>query len=103
MAATAAAVSRLRTALESSRGFTLRGRLSLTPSVEVGLRHDASDAEQGSGVDVGGGLVVSDTATGLAVDLRVRMLLWCTRRKGFGSGPWRCRSATTRRRRRRWG
>ena len=73
--AMAAAVSRLRTALESSRGFTLRGRLSLTPSVEVGLRHDAGDAEQGSGVDVGGGLVVSDAATGLAVDLRVRMLL----------------------------
>ena len=71
-----AAVSRLRTALESSRGLTLRGRLSLTPSVEVGLRHDAGDAEQGSGVDVdvGGGLVVSD-ATGLAVDLRVWILL----------------------------
>ena len=65
----------MRTALESSRGFTLRSRLSLTPSVEVGLRHDAGDAEQGSGVDVGGGLVVSDAATGLAVDLRVRMLL----------------------------
>ena len=75
MAATAAAVRRLRTALESSRGFTLRGRLSLTPSVEVGLRHDVGDAEQGSGVDIGGGLSVADAATGLAVDLRVRMLL----------------------------
>ena len=39
------------------------------------MRHDAGDAEQGSGMDVGGGLVVSDAATGLAVDVRVRMLL----------------------------
>ena len=74
MAATEAAVS-VGTALEGSRGFTLRGRLSLTPSVEVGLRHDAGDAEQDSGVDIGGGLSVADAATGLAVDLRVRMLL----------------------------
>ena len=39
------------------------------------MRHDAGDAEQGSGLDVGGGLVVSDAASGLAVDVRVRMLL----------------------------
>ena len=75
LAATAAAVSRVRTALEGSRGFRLRGRLSLTPSVEVGLRHDAGDAEQGAGMDIGGGVVLSDTVTGLAVDVRVRMLL----------------------------
>ena len=75
LAATAAAVSRVRTALEGSRGFRLRGRLSLTPSVEVGLRHDAGDAERGAGMDVGGGLVLSDSVTGLAVDVRVRMLL----------------------------
>ena len=106
MAATAAAVSRLRTALESSRGFTLRGRLSLTPSVEVGLRHDAGDAEQGSAVDVGGGLVVSDAATGLAVDLRVRMLL-VHEAEGFrerGMALSLSYNPTgTRRRRRRWG
>ena len=75
MAATAAAVSRVRTALEGSRGFTFGRGLSLKPSIEVGVRHDAGDAEQGSGMDVGGGLVVSDAATGLAVDVRVRMLL----------------------------
>ena len=75
LAATEAAVSRVRTALEGSRGFTLKGRLSLMPSVEVGLRHDAGDAEQGSGMDIGGGLIVSDAASGLAVDVRVRMLL----------------------------
>ena len=42
--------------------------MSLTPSVEVGLRHDG-------GMDVGAGLIVSDTSIGLAVDVRVRMLL----------------------------
>ena len=75
LAAAAAAVSRVRAALEGSRGFTLEGRVSLTPSVEVGLRHDAGDAEQGAGIDVGGGVTVSDASTGLAADVRVRMLL----------------------------
>ena len=75
MSATEAAVTRLRTALEGSRDFVLGGRMSLAPSVEVGLRHDGGDAETGAGMDVGAGLIVSDTATGLAVDLRVRTLL----------------------------
>ena len=75
LAATAAAVSRLRTGLEGSRDFTFAGRLSLTPSVEVGLRHDGGDAETGAGMDVGGGLAVSDPSTGLTVDVRVRTLV----------------------------
>ena len=75
LAATAAAVTRFRTGLEGSRAYTLAGRLSLTPSVEVGLRHDGGDAETGAGMDIGGGLIVSDASTGLAVDVRVRMLL----------------------------
>ena len=73
--ATEAPVSRFRTGLEGSRDYTLAGRLSLKPSVEVGLRHDGGDAETGAGMDVGGGLVVSDASTGLAVDVRVRTLL----------------------------
>ena len=73
--ATEAAVTRVRTGLEGSRAYTLAGRLSLRPSVEVGLRHDGGDAETGAGMDVGVGLVVSDAATGLAVDVRVRMLV----------------------------
>ena len=75
LAATEAAVTRFRTGLEGSRDYTLAGRLSLRPSVEVGLRHDGGDAETGAGMDIGGGLVVSDASTGLAVDLRVRMLV----------------------------
>ena len=58
--ATAAAVTRIRTGLEGSRAYTLAGRLSLKPSVEVGLRHDGGDAETGAGMDVGAGLVMSD-------------------------------------------
>ena len=75
LAATAAAVTRYRTGLEGSRAYTLAGRLSLRPSVEVGLRHDGGDAETGAGLDVGGGLVMADASTGLAVDVRVRTLL----------------------------
>ena len=73
--ATEAAVTRFRTGLEGSRAYTFAGRLSLKPSVEVGLRHDGGDAETGAGMDVGLGLVVSDSSTGLAVDVRVRTLL----------------------------
>ena len=73
--ATDAAVTRFRTGLEGSRAYNLGGRLSLKPSVEVGLRHDGGDAETGAGMDVGAGVVVSDTGTGLAVDVRVRTLL----------------------------
>ena len=73
--ATDAAVTRFRTGLEGSRAYALAGRLSLKPSVEVGLRHDGGDAETGAGMDVGAGMVLSDAGTGLAVDVRVRTLL----------------------------
>ena len=73
--ATEAAVTRVRTGLEASRGYAFGNGLSLKPSVEAGLRHDGGDAETGAGIDVGGGLVVSDPSTGLSVDVRMRMLL----------------------------
>ena len=75
LAATSAAVTRFRTALEASRGYRFQRGLSLQPSLEVGLRRDGGDAENGAGVDVGGGLIVSDALTGLSADVRVRMLL----------------------------
>ena len=62
-------------ALEGSRGVTFGRGLSLTPRVEVGLRHDGGDAETGSGLDLGGGLLLVDPSTGLSADVRVRMLL----------------------------
>ena len=75
LAATQATVTRYRTALEASRGYSLKSRLSLQPSLEVGLRRDGGDAETGAGVDLGGGLIVSDTLIGLSADVRIRMLL----------------------------
>ena len=75
LAATESAVTRFRTGLEGSRDFLLAGRVSLRPSAEVGLRHDGGDAETGAGMDVAAGLILSDSSTGLAVDLRVRMLV----------------------------
>ena len=74
--ASAAGATRVRTALEGSRGFTLGGgRLSLTPTVELGLRRDGGDAETGAGLDVGGGVVFTDAVMGLSLDVRVRTLL----------------------------
>ena len=61
--------------LEGARDYALASRVLLRPSVEVGLRHDGEGAETGAVLDVGGGLVVSDSSTGLAVNLRVRMLV----------------------------
>ena len=76
-------VTRMGKALEGSRGFSLGGgRLSLTPSVEVGLRRDGGDAETGAGMDVGGGFAFSDRATGLSLDVRVRTLV-VHQAKGF--------------------
>ena len=75
LAATETAVTRFRTGLEGSREFLLAGRISLRPSAEVGLRHDDGDAETGAGVDVGGGLIVADSSTGLSLDVRMRMLV----------------------------
>ena len=49
--------------------------MALTPSIEIGIRRNAGDAETGRGIDVGAGLVLADSVTGLAVDIRVRRLL----------------------------
>ena len=73
--ATEASVWQRRLGLEGSRPVALGGRLSLRPSVEVGLRYDGGDAENGAGMDVGAGLGFADSGTGLAVDVNVRTLL----------------------------
>ena len=75
LGATEAAVSRFRTGLEASGGYSFQRGLSLKLTLEVGLRRDGGDAETGAGVDVGGGLIVSDRLTGLSADVRVRMLV----------------------------
>ena len=75
LASTRAAVSRLRTAIEGSQRMSIASRMALTPSIEIGIRQDGGDADTGRGMDLGAGLVLADSVTGLAVDIRVRRLL----------------------------
>ena len=70
-----ATVSRLRLGLEGSRPIRLGGGATLTPSLETGVRHDDGDAETGFGLDLGGGLALSDPGRGLEAELRGRGLL----------------------------
>ena len=72
MAASEADASRLRLILDGSRAFEAGGG-TVTPRLEVGLRHDGGDAETGTGIEVGAGL--SYQANGIAVEGAVRGLL----------------------------
>ena len=54
LASSEAEAHRLRLVLEGSRGFTWPEGRSLTPTLEVGLRHDWGDAETGFGLELGG-------------------------------------------------
>ena len=49
-------VTRLRLMVDAGRSFTTAGGATLTPTIEAGIRHDAGDAEEGVGFEVGGGL-----------------------------------------------
>ena len=55
MASSETDVTRLRLTLDSSKNFDV-GRGTLTPSVQLGVRHDGGDAEEGMGVEAGGGV-----------------------------------------------
>ena len=68
-------VLRLRLGLEGSQVFGLANGATLTPNVEIGLRHDGGDAETGFGADLGGGLAWADPETGLSTEIRGRGLL----------------------------
>ena len=75
LAAAVADVSRLRLGLESSLELALAGGRLLTPTVELGLRHDGGDAETGFGVEIGGGTVFVDAVRGLMAQVMVRGLV----------------------------
>ena len=66
-------VTRLRLIVEGERVFATGNGATFTPSAEVGLRHDAGDAETGTGVEVGAGL--RHTAGPLTIEGRVRTLV----------------------------
>ncbi len=75
LSATSADSSRFRLALEGSRPFRLEDGATLTPLVEVGVRHDAGDDETGAGLDVGGGIAYSGPGSRMRVELRAQTLL----------------------------
>ena len=103
-----ATVTRLWLGVEAQRPITLGNPDSgteegsgavLTPSLEMGLRHDGGDAETGFGLDLGGGIVLSHPQRGLEVELRGRGLLSHAaegfRDQGFsGSLSWQQRPAS---------
>ena len=66
--------SRVRLALEGSRAFRV-GNGTLTPGLELGLRHDGGDAETGAGVELGGRVSWTDLVSGLSVEAMVRTLV----------------------------
>ena len=75
LAASAGTASRLRLVLEGSRQFALAGGRTLAPTVELGVRRDVGDAENGAGVELGGGLRFADPDRGLSVELKARGLV----------------------------
>ena len=56
MVGTQGDVTRLRLVAQGERDFALAEQGALTPSAELGLRHDGGDAETGMGVELGAGL-----------------------------------------------
>ncbi len=75
LAASQADVSRLRLGLEGSWALDLGRAGGLMPKLEAGVRHDGGDAEQGFGVEVGGGVAWRVPALGLTLDVSGRTLL----------------------------
>ena len=72
---TQADASRLRMVLEGSRAFALGEGSTLTPGLELGLRHDGGDAETGTGVEVGGRIAYADAGSGLSIEASARTLV----------------------------
>ena len=75
LAAVDADAHRLRVVLEGSRPVTWPEGQSVTPSMEVGVRHDWGDAETGFGLELGGRVQYADPGHGLTIEAAVRGLL----------------------------
>ena len=68
-------VSRLRVGIQGSWATAFSDGNSISPVVEIGLRHDAGDAETGLGIDLGGSFGWTVPALGLSLELVVEHLL----------------------------
>ena len=73
MVGTEGDVTRLRLVAQGERDFALAEQGTLTPSAELGVRHDGGDAENGMGVELGAGLRY--TLGNLSIVGRARTLL----------------------------
>ena len=73
LAATAAAVTRLRLGLEGTWHNVLP--LGLVPTFEIGVRYDGGDAETGFGADLGSGLTWADPVRGIRAAFHARGLV----------------------------
>ena len=75
LASSDANISRLRLGLEANRPVPLANGASLLPSLELGIRQDSGDAETGFGMELGAGLVWTDSGRGISAALKGRTLL----------------------------
>ena len=82
LAASQAGVTRLRFGLDVTLPLALADGSMLTPSMEIGVRHDGGDAETGHGADVGASVAWHDPRRGINAELRGRGLL-AHEAKGF--------------------
>ena len=73
---TEADAHRLRLVLEGSSGLYCGPKAGpVTPTLEIGLRHDWGDAETGFGLELGGRVQYADPRLGLTIEGAVRGLL----------------------------
>ena len=75
LSSSSGAVTRLRLGLEGSWEVSLSGLGTLTPKLEMGLRHDGGDVETGFGVELGGGIAWLSPGYGLSLLLEGRALV----------------------------
>ena len=75
LSAVSAMVHRLRLSLESSYILRMGNRASLAPKVQLGVRQDGGDAEQGMGMDVAGGLGFIHSGWGLRAQVDMHGLV----------------------------
>ena len=68
-------VNRVRVAFELSREHRLADGAQLTPSAELGIRHDGGDGETGFGAELGGGVRYADASGRIQAQGRGRILL----------------------------
>ncbi len=83
--AVSAEVRRARLMLEGRSDWALSEDERLRPSLELGARLDAGNAETGSGLEFGGGLAYENTRLGLSIEAHGR---WLAKHRAAGFEDW---------------